>query len=149
MNLKPIGEHSYTWAEGLMLGDTMLGRLDEMRQIDWDTVKEILDSKKFEKIEVGLAEDYYQTHAIIFKDNELIIKENDGAGFYGASTWATPSVKLTKDGETGLFECWINGEQSKFPDWLEESARRISCWEEYEDYIKLSFYGDLKVITRL
>jgi len=124
LNLKPIGEHSYTWAEGFFLSD-MPKRAEGMRQIDWDTIKKIIESKEFDRVEVGLAEDYYQTHAVIFKDDELIIKENDGAGFYGCSRWATPSVKLTKNNETGLFECYISGEENGFPKWLTDKANVI------------------------
>ena len=95
-NLKPIGEHSYTFSEGFSICSYQPQYEGGMRQLDWDIIKTIIESKEFEKIEVGLAEDYYQTHAVIFEDGELIIKENDGAGFYGASNWATPAIKLTK-----------------------------------------------------
>ena len=120
LNLKPIGEHSYTWAEGFFLN--MPKYKGGMRQIDWGTVKAIIESKNFDRIEVGLAEDYEQTHAVIFENNKISITENDGAGFFGASRWATPAVKLTKDGETGLFECWTLGNMSGFPKWLKEEC---------------------------
>lgn len=123
LELKPIGEHSYSWAEGF----TTLANKQENeggnRMIDWDKIKSIIESEEFERIEVGLAEDYYQTHATIFKDGEKIIKENDSAGFYGYSRWATPAVKLTKDGQTGLFECWTYGEDSTFPKWMNDYKR--------------------------
>lgn len=133
LNLKPIGEHSYSWSEGFTMCANQPKYEGGMRQVDWDTVKTIIESKEFERIEVGLAEDYYQTHAVIFDNGELIIKENDGAGFYGASRWATPAIKLTKNGEIGLFECWIMGSETSFPSWLSESARIINSWDYDED----------------
>lgn len=133
LNLKPIGEHSYSWADGFMLGLTMSARKDGMRQIDWDTVKNILEMKEFDRIEVGLAEDYYQTHTTIFTDNKVIILENDGAGFFGASRWATPAIKLYQNGESMLFECWVNGDKTDFPNWLEKIAEKHSYEYEYED----------------
>jgi len=134
LSLKPIGEYSYTWAEGFAFTNKPM-REEGMRQIDWETVKSIIDSNEFERVEIGLAEDYYQTHVVIFKNNELIIKENDGAGFYGCSRWATPAIKLTKSGDTGLFECWISGEEKGFPKWLTERARVIDTydWDDDED----------------
>jgi len=133
LNLKPIGEHSYTWAEGFTLCATKSARVEGMRQIDWDTVKTILDMNEFDRIEVGLAEDYYQTHATIFEDNKVIILENDGAGFYGASRWATPAIKLYQNGESMLFECWVNGDKTDFPNWLEEIAEKHSYEEDDDD----------------
>jgi hypothetical protein len=128
LNLKPIDEHSYSWAEGFSVN---MPRYESgMRQLDWNAIKTILESKEFDKVEVGLAEDYYQTHAVIFENGELIIRENGGAGFFGASRWATPAVKLTKNGETGLFECWILGRETGFPEWLINSARRVNSWDE-------------------
>ncbi len=133
LGLKPIGEHSYSWAEGFFL-NSMPKYESGMRQINWDAVKEILDSNLFEKIEVGLAEDYYQTHAVIFYNDECIIIENDGSGFYGASRWATPAIKLTQNGETMLFECWVLGDKTDFPDWLKEKAvKHIYEYELEED----------------
>jgi len=123
LNLKPIGEHSYSWAEGFALAG--LKRKDGSRQLDWDTIRILVDSGEYSDVEVGLAEDYYQTHAVIVEDGEKVIIENDGSGFYGASRWATPAVKLTKNGETGLFECWVAGDNHKFPDWIKETHRRI------------------------
>lgn len=132
LNLKPIGEHSYSFQEGFTLGSMMPKRKEGMRQIDWDTVKNILEMKEFDRIEVGLAEDYYQTHATIFKDNKVIILENDGAGFYGASRWATPAIKLFKDGKSSLYECWVNGDKTNFPDWLAEVAEIITDYDDDE-----------------
>jgi len=130
LNLKPIGENSLTWAEGFMLAD-MPRYEGGMRQLDWDKIEKILESKEFERIEVGLAEDYYQTHAVIYKDGKWVIEENGGAGFYGASRWATPAIKLTKNGETGLFECWVAGDDADFPDWFVKNAERISSyWDD-------------------
>lgn len=124
INLKPIKEHSYTWAEGFSLCAKMSTGEHGMRQIDWDTVREIINSNEFEKIEVGLAEDYEQTHAVIFNNDDVNIKENLGAGFYGCSRWATPSVKLTKNNETILFECWVKGDKSGFPRWLKDMSNK-------------------------
>jgi hypothetical protein len=125
LNLKPIDEHSYSYDEGLTLAEDLEDYKDGMRQIDWDVVKNIVESKNFDKVEVGLAEDYKCTHAIIFKNEQLIIEENISAGFYGASTWATPAIKVTKNGKSELFECWILGEQTGFPAWLTKNAKRI------------------------
>lgn len=130
LGLKPIGEHSYSWAEGFIINQPRYE--GGMRQIDWDKVKYILDSNCFERIEIGLAEDYYQTHATIFQDSECVIIENDGAGFYGASRWATPAIKLTQNGETMLFECWILGSETGFPNWLKEKAVRHTWGYDYE-----------------
>ena len=127
LNLEPIQEHSYTWIEGFYIKPPTYK--DGMRQLDWDTIHKIIESNEFERIEVGLAEDWEQTHAVIFEDNEVIIKENCGAGFYGGSRWATPSVKLTKNGETELFECWVLGSKTDFPDWLINKAKREDYWD--------------------
>ena len=134
LNLKPIGEHSYSWSDGFTIGANMPARVEGMRQIDWDTVKTIIDLNEFDKIEVGLAEDYYQTHAIIFKNGKIIIKENDGAGFYGASRWATPAIKLFKDGNSYLYECWVDGNKSDFPNWLKDIAEVISSYDDDDDF---------------
>lgn len=120
LNLKPIEEHSYSFREGFLIGSLIPSRKEGMRQVDWDTVKDILQMKEFDRIEVGLAEDYYQTHAIIYIDGEVLILENDGAGFYGASRWATPAIKVYQNGESELYECWVNGDMSDFPKWLLE-----------------------------
>ena len=132
LNLKPIGEHSYEWGDAFTILANKPERKEGMRQIDWDTVKTILEMKEFDRIEVGLAEDYYQTHATIFKDNKVIILENDGAGFFGASRWATPAIKLYQNGESMLFECWVSGGEIDFPNWLEEIAEKHS-YEDEED----------------
>jgi hypothetical protein len=134
INLKSINEHSYSFSDGFNILAYKPSNSNGMRQLDWMTVKELLDSNEYDKVEVGLAEDYYQTHAVIFDNNKLIIRENDGAGFYGASRWATPAVKLTKDGETGLFECWIYGDNTGFPDWLLNAVERIYPLDDEEDY---------------
>lgn len=116
--LKPIKEHSFTFSEGFTLLANKPVRPEGMRQVDWDTVKTIIESGEFEQIEVGLAEDYAQTSAVIYEDGKITITENDGGGFYGASRWATPAVKLFKNGTAELFECWISGGKFDFPSWL-------------------------------
>ena len=39
-NLKPIGEHSYTWAEGLFLSHP--DYKDGSRELDWDTIRNLI-----------------------------------------------------------------------------------------------------------
>lgn len=131
LNLKPIGEHSYTWAEGFLISQPNYH--GGSRELNWDTIRSLIDSGEYSDIEVGLAEDYYQTHAVIVTNGEKVIIENNGAGFYGASRWATPAVKLTKNGETGLFECWVMGSNPEFPNWIRESHREVSRWDDDED----------------
>lgn len=131
LNLKPIGEHSYSWEAGFALSEP--NYKGGSRELDWNTIQTLVDGGEYSDIEVGLAEDYYQTHAVILRNGEKIIEENDGAGFYGASRWATPAVKLTKNGETGLFECWVMGDNPRFPEWVKESHREINLWDDDEE----------------
>ena len=124
VNLKPIKEHSYSYMDGFSIVGKMPAHPDGCRQIDWETVKALVESRKYERIEVGLAEDYGCTKAVIVKDGKTTIIENDAGGFFGMSTWATPAVKLFEpNGQVGLYECWILGDKSGFPLWLRSMAR--------------------------
>ena len=123
-NLKPIKEHSYSYMDGFSLAGKMPEHPDGCRQMDWETVKALVESRKYECIEVGLAEDYGCTKAVVVKDGKTTIIENDVGGFFGMSTWATPAVKLFEpNGQVGLYECWILGYKSGFPLWLRNMAR--------------------------
>jgi hypothetical protein len=123
-SLKPIKEHSYSYRDGFRFARRMPAHVDGCRQIDWETVKALMESGKYEHIEVGLAEDYDCTKAVIVKDGKANIIENDNCGFFGMSAWATPAVKLFEpNGKVGLYECWILGDKSGFPLWLRNMAR--------------------------
>ena len=115
--LKPIKEHSYTWAEGFELQSKVTKYADGMRMVDWDFVKELIESGKYYKVQVGLAEDWEQTYATIYVEGKIIVSENPGAGFYGASNWATPAVKLFEKNKVNLYECWILGDDSDLANW--------------------------------
>lgn len=121
-NLKEIQEHSYSWIEGFALGRSMTPYDGGTRQINWNQVKELIDSNRYDRIEVGLAEDYNQTFAVIYRDNKIVLGENDGSGFYGASYWATPAVKLFENGVGKLYECWELGNNVGYPGWLVSST---------------------------
>lgn len=118
IKLKPIEEHSYSFVDGFFLGFIMPDSEEGMRQIDWKTVKQLAESKEFDQIEVGLAEDWACTHAVVYRNGHFVIEENKEAGFYGASKWATPAAKLYKNGKSHLYECWIKGNNPSFPEWL-------------------------------
>jgi hypothetical protein len=115
--LKPIEEHSYTFMEGFLLGSTQPANKGGMRQIDWEMIESLLNDAEYKDIEVGLAEDWYCTSAKIKRDGVVGFEENDEAGFFGCSFWATPAVKLNGV----LYECWKYGDQSFEPDWLEDA----------------------------
>lgn len=116
--LKTIKEQSLNYEQGYQLTN----RKSETgnKEIDWDMVKKIIDSGEYDQVEVGLAEDWECTHAIIFKNSKLVKKENESARFYGASRWATPAIKLYKDGVSDLFECYNYGEHWNFPHWMDD-----------------------------
>lgn len=114
--LKPIEEHSYSYLDGFFLNRQHYK--GGSRQIDWETVKEFIESKEYDTIEVGLAEDWACTKMIIFYNFKCATEENQSAGFYGSSSWATPAIKLTNKGGIKLFECWIMGENPNYPEWL-------------------------------
>jgi hypothetical protein len=118
LNLKVIGQTDLPFMAAFTSLAYKKGREGGCRQIDWEKVKEIVESKEYDTIECGLAEDWACTYGTIFEDGCLCADGNYEAGFYGASRWATPAVKLYKDGKSGLFECWILGENNGFPDWL-------------------------------
>lgn len=112
-----IDEHSYSFADGFALGGIMQSKGNKM--MDWETVKELIDSKEYTNISVGLAEDWNCTSAEIY--NNGVIGHSDWCCFYGASSWATPAVKLTTlDGKTELYECYVDGENASMPSWIPE-----------------------------
>ena len=115
--LKHIKEHSYSWAEGFELQSKVEKYPDGMRMVDWDLVKELIESGEYDRVDVGLAEDWEQTYATIYESGKIEVDENPGAGFYGCSSWATPAVKLFKSKTVGLYECWILGDDKKLPNW--------------------------------
>lgn len=123
-NLKQINEHSYEWADGFSL--FMPKYKDGTRQINWDKVKEIILSGKYDIIEVGLAEDWDSTNAVIYEKGKVAIRANEW-GFYGMSRWATPAVKLSKNGESKMYECWVLGDDEKFPNWVIVMSKDFEC----------------------
>ena len=122
-NLRPVEERNpfEDWKQTGLGPSVLLKNInphhkDGMHQIDWKTVKELIKTGEYSRIDVGLAEDWSATHAAIhIKDGKVDKIEQD---CYGASIWATPAVKLYDlNGEViGLFECSIPGNKTKIPD---------------------------------
>ena len=122
-NLRPVEERNpfEDWEQtGLgppvPLKDIYPHHKDGMHQIDWETVKELIRTGEYSRIDVGLADDWSATHATIYiKDGKVDKIEGE---CYGASLWATPAVKLydLKGEVLGLFECSTLGNQTKIPD---------------------------------
>jgi hypothetical protein len=102
------------FTEGMIIGQTMPSYVGGMRQIDWDKLKEFIETNKNElsSVEAGLAEDWEYTSGEVWNSKDGYIKKAD-TYVYGASKWATPSVHVTfKDGEIKTLECWKLGENA-------------------------------------
>ena len=86
--------------------------IGDMKYMDWNKVKEIIETHPNSVIYAGLQEDWNNTSGLIFA------KGNYYNGYvHAASVWATPIVDV--DGEE--IECWTytqTKEGSGKPDWL-------------------------------
>ena len=89
-----------------------------MRMVDWEKVKELIESGEYRDISVGLLEDWSWTSAQIMEDGVLGVDEYNT--FYGCSYWATPGVELVTNvtGETETYECWVEGDNKYLPSWI-------------------------------
>lgn len=86
--------------------------LGDMKYMDWEKVKKIVEEHSNSVIYAGLMEDWNNTSGLIFAKG----KYYDGY-VYGASCWATPIVDV--DGKE--IECWTNDESkgcSNRPKWF-------------------------------
>lgn len=84
----------------------------DTKYMDWNKVKEIIETHKNAVIYAGLREDWNNTSGLIYARGDYY----DGY-VYGASRWATPIVDV--DGVE--IECWTTDETpegSGKPDWL-------------------------------
>lgn len=86
--------------------------IGDMKYMDWEKVKKIIEENPNSVIYAGLREDWNNTSGLIFA------KGNYYDGYvYGCSVWATPIVDV--DGKE--IECWTNEktkEGSGKPSWL-------------------------------
>lgn len=84
--------------------------IGEMKYMDWNKVKEVVEKNPNSVIYAGLAEDWNNTSGLIFAKG----KYYDGY-VYGCSSWATPIV----DVDDKEIECWKNESEygSGVPDW--------------------------------
>ena len=86
--------------------------IGDMKYMDWDKVKKVIEEHPDSVIYAGLREDWTCTSGLIYAKGNYY---NDYV--YGASSWATPIVDV--DGEE--IECWTNEitkEGAGKPDWL-------------------------------
>lgn len=86
--------------------------IGDMKYMDWEKVKQIIEENPSAIIYAGLREDWNNTSGLIFAEGNYY----DGYVF-GASVWATPIVDV--DGEE--IECWTyesTKEGSGKPNWL-------------------------------
>ena len=100
--------------------DSNAQEIKNMKQIDWDIIKELIESKEWDEVEVGLAEDWFWTSGVIVEKGKIQIKKDC---FFGCSFWATPSVRLKKRKKEYIYECWKYGSKEKYPTWLKKLAR--------------------------
>ena len=87
--------------------------IGEMKYMDWEKAKALIQKHPDSVIYAGLAEDWGNTSGLIFAKGNFY----DGYVF-GASCWATPILLI--DGEE--YECWTDiktAEGHGKPDWLE------------------------------
>jgi len=103
----------YTFFEGF------LGMPDEIRGepkvFDWDNaaraIREIYAKHPDLIAEAGLQDDWESTGGVIFKDGSPVTDDYT----YLASTWATPTLILSWDGEEQLeIPCWVHLKTSHF-----------------------------------
>lgn len=86
--------------------------IGDMKYMDWNKVKEIIETHPNSVIYAGLQEDWNNTSGLIFAKGDYY-----NGYVYAASVWATPIVDV--DGEE--IECWTytqTKEGSGKPDWL-------------------------------
>lgn len=92
-------------------------------QLDWGKMAALIRDNHavIVQLEAGLAEDWLNTHGIIWdeqfgyhrypNDN----REFDGSVFWAASTWATPAILVTFHNElTQAFSCYRLGKDPDF-----------------------------------
>lgn len=72
-----------------------------MKFMDWNKVKEVVESHPNSIIYAGLMEDWNNTSGLIYAKGKYY-----NGYVYGCSNWATPIVDV--DGEE--IECWTNNE---------------------------------------
>lgn len=72
-----------------------------MKFMDWNKVKEVVESHHNSIIYAGLMEDWNNTSGLIYAKGKYY-----NGYVYGCSNWATPIVDV--DGEE--IECWTNNE---------------------------------------
>ena len=72
-----------------------------MKFMDWNKVKEVVESNPNSIIYAGLMEDWNNTSGLIYAKGKYY-----NGYVYGCSNWATPIVDV--DGEE--IECWTNNE---------------------------------------
>ncbi len=99
--------------------------IGEMKYMDWNKVKDIIENNPDSVIYAGLMEDWNNTSGLIFA------KGNYYDGYvYGCSVWATPIVDV--DGKE--IECWTYDETREGhgkPDWL-YGDHILDCYD-YDD----------------
>lgn len=86
--------------------------IGDMKYMDWNKVKEIIETHPNSVIYAGLQEDWNNTSGLIFAKGDFY-----NGSVYVASVWATPIVDV--DGEE--IECWTytpTKEGAGKPDWL-------------------------------
>lgn len=112
--MENIEKGHYGFAEGMLLGSAMCANSKGSKQVDWDKVKEFVESNKenLESVTVGLAEDWSYTSGEVWNSKEgYIPKENTYV--YASSKWATPAMDVEyKSGASETLEVWINGDNS-------------------------------------
>ena len=93
-----------------------------MMVFDWNRAAQIIKERNATNASAGLSSDWEWTGGAIFRDGEIVPKEDTYT--YLASTWATPELEVDGD----LIDCFIM--QDEMPEWgsgtyWPESARSI------------------------
>lgn len=113
----------YTDFASGFLGNINTKPKGEMKFMDWDKVKDIIEQNPDSEIYAGLMEDWNNTSGLIFA------KGNYYDGYvYGCSNWATPIVDV--DGEE--IECFTyeeTQEGSGKPTWLTDRNDLMDSWD--------------------
>ncbi|MFB9769466.1 hypothetical protein [Lactiplantibacillus modestisalitolerans] len=93
------------------------------RQLDWAKLARLIadNADVMMQVEAGLAEDWLNTHGTIWDDQHGYHRypndnrDFDDTVFWGASTWATPSIVVTfHDERTRAFACFRPGNDPDF-----------------------------------
>ena len=98
-----------------------------MKFMDWNKVKEVVESHPNSIIYAGLMEDWNNTSGLIYAKGKYY-----NGYVYGCSNWATPIVDV--DGEE--IECWTNNETewgSNKPSWWGNGEKLYDAWDFDED----------------